>query len=127
MPNPARRWILVCGIGALFAPLASRLRPAAARQLRMRESRPAAGAIIRGRRAEYVVYFDGPVDHASSRLHITQAGRLVQRLNPLLDSASDVLFASGETPPPGSYLLHWEARSMDGEIAAGDIPFDVAP
>jgi methionine-rich copper-binding protein CopC len=93
----------------------------------MLESRPAAETIIQGRHAEYVIRFNGPVDHAASRMQITQSGRVVQTLTPLLDSAVDVLFASGQAPPPGSYLLHWEARSMDGDVTKGDIPFRVAP
>ena len=127
MPVPAPRRLIVCGIPALFAPLALSPGVAAARQLHVRESRPVAEAIVHGRHSEYVVYFDGPVDHAASRLQITQAGRVVQVLNPLLDSAIDVLFASGEAPPVGQYVLHWEARSMDGDSSAGDIPFSVAP
>ena len=100
---------------------------AMARPLHVRESRPAAEAIIRGRHAEYVIYFDGPVDHAASRLQITQSGRLVQALVPRMDSAVDVLFADGEAPPAGRYLLHWEVRSADGDLSTGDIPFGVAP
>lgn len=98
-----------------------------ARSLHMRESRPSAEAVIQGRHAEYVIYFDGPVDHAASRLQITQSGRLVQELHPRLNSAVDALFASGEAPPAGQYFLHWEARSMDGDVSQGDIPFSVAP
>ena len=98
-----------------------------ARSLHMRESRPSAEAVIQGRHAEYVIYFDGPVDHAASRLQITQSGHLVQELHPRLNSAVDALFASGEAPPAGQYFLHWEARSMDGDVSQGDIPFSVAP
>jgi methionine-rich copper-binding protein CopC len=95
--------------------------------MQMRESRPTAGTIIHGRHAEYFIRFDGPVDHAASRMRITQSGNVVQVLHPLLDSAVDVLFASGETPSPGRYSLHWETRSMDGDVSEGDIPFEVAP
>jgi methionine-rich copper-binding protein CopC len=113
--------------GAMLAALVLWPCLAGARALQVRESRPSAEAIIQGRHAEYVIYFDGPVDHAASRLQITQSGRLIEVLNPLFDSAVDVLFASGETPPAGHYFLHWEARSMDGDVSAGDIPFSVAP
>lgn len=93
---------------------------------RVRDSLPAAESIIRGHHAEYVIRFDQPVDHAASRLEITQSGRVVQSLPFLLDSAPDVLFASGEAPQPGHYLLHWQARSSaDGTVANGDIPFSV--
>lgn len=93
----------------------------------VRSSSPAAEAIIHGRHAEYVIRFDGPVDHQASRMQITQNGRVVQLLAPLLDSAADVLFAGSEVPAPGRYLLHWVARSSDGDNSSGDIPFSVAP
>ncbi|MBS0638838.1 MAG: hypothetical protein JSS43_03135, partial [Proteobacteria bacterium] len=43
---------------------------AAARPVQMMESRPAAQAILQGDHAEYVVRFDGPVNHYVSRLEI---------------------------------------------------------
>jgi methionine-rich copper-binding protein CopC len=113
------------GLGLLLAVLALWPCVATARSPHVRDSRPAAEAVIRGRHAEYIIYFDGPVDHAASRLSITQSGRLVQALTPRLDSAVDVLFGDGETPPPGHYFLHWDARSADGDTASGDIPFSV--
>jgi len=127
MPFTSRGRLLRWGIQALFVPLVLWSGPANAREVHVRESQPKAGAIIHGRHAEYVIYFDGPVDHVASRLRITEAGRLVEVLNPLFDSAVDVLFASGEAPAAGQYLLHWEARSMEGDISVGDIPFNVAP
>jgi methionine-rich copper-binding protein CopC len=97
------------------------------RTLHVRESTPAAETIIRGRHAEYVVRFDGPVDHAAAHMQITQAGHVVQSLVPLADSAPDVLFASAEVPPPGAYHLHWQVTSPeDGVTTEGDIPFSVA-
>lgn len=123
------RFMATCRQSMLVLLMAVALYPcvAAARTMHVRQSRPAAEAIIHGRHAEYVIYFDGPVDHSASRLQITQSGRLVQALVPRLDSAVDVLFADGEAPPPGRYMLHWEARSADGDTSAGDIPFGVAP
>jgi len=110
-----------------IAVLASWPLAAIARPAQVRESSPAADAIIHSHHAEYVIRFDGPVDHLASRMEITQAGRLVESLKPREDSAVDVLFASGRAPPPGHYLLHWEAKSADGDTSSGDIPFDVAP
>jgi methionine-rich copper-binding protein CopC len=101
---------------------------AAAGALRVRESAPAAEAIIHGGHAEFVIRFDGLVDHAASRLAITRSGHVVQSLVPDLDSAPDVLFSSSETPAPGHYVLHWQARSaVDGTVSSGDIPFSVTP
>ena len=120
-----RRTVRMMRIGPLLAALCPGI--ATARPMHVRDSQPAAEAVIHGRHAEYVIRFDGPVNHAASRLQITQSGRLVQTLVPRLDSAVDVLFADGTTPPAGQYLLHWEARSMDGDVSNGDIPFSVAP
>ena len=82
---------------------------------------------MHGRNAQYVVRFDGPVDHAQSRLEILRDGHVVQRLRPLLDSAADVLFASAPAPQPGRYMLHWIVKSVpDGGVTDGMIPFSVA-
>ena len=122
----ARRLRRVLAVAMLAAALI-RATPARADPPQMRESLPAAGSTIRGRHAEYVIRFDRPVDHAASRLEITQSGHVVQSLRFLLDSAPDVLFASGEAPAPGHYRLHWQATSSaDRTVAAGDIPFSVA-
>jgi copper resistance protein C len=107
---------------AVLVPLAAGATP---RQLR--SSSPAAGATIQGHHAEYVVRFDGPVNHRSCRLLITQSGKVIQLLPLRLNSAPDTLFSQGEAPPPGNYILHWETQSMDGEMSSGDIPFSVAP
>jgi len=73
------------------------------------------------------VRFDGPIDHVRSRLEILHDGQVVRRMNPLLDSAPDVLFASAPAPQPGHYVLHWSVRSLpDGEVSDGMIPFTVA-
>jgi methionine-rich copper-binding protein CopC len=101
---------------------------AEARALHVRNSTPDVGAIIDGHHAQYVVRFDGPVDHAASRLYITQDHKVVESLVVLLDSAPDVLFSSGATLAAGHYNLHWYAKSApDSEVVEGDIPFSVAP
>ena len=92
----------------------------------MMESRPSAETIVDRNNAQYVVRFDGPVDHRASRLVITQGNRVVRNLRPLLDSAPEVLFASGPRLPAGDYQLFWSARSMpDGDTTDGSIHFTV--
>ena len=125
-PVPWRILAMTLG-AALAAPVVS-ASVALANPPQVRASSPAAEEVIHGRHAEYAIRFDGPVDHAASRLEIMQSGRTVQSLRFLLDSAPDVLFASGEAPAPGHYSLHWQARSSaDGTVSDGDIPFSVAP
>jgi methionine-rich copper-binding protein CopC len=101
--------------------------PAPARPMHVLSSTPEAEAIMQGRNAQYVVRFDGPVDHAQSRLEILRDGHVVQRLDPLLDSAADVLFASAPAPEPGRYMLHWIVKSVrDEEASEGMIAFSVS-
>jgi hypothetical protein len=100
--------------------------PAPARPMHVVGSTPAPDAVMRGGHAQYAVRFDGPVDHAQARLEILHDGQVVQRLNPLLDSAADVLFASAPAPGPGQYVLHWVVKSVpDKDTSDGSIPFSV--
>lgn len=100
--------------------------PAAANPPQLRDSSPAAEAILDGRNQQYVVRFDAPIDHLASRLEVTQDGNVVQSLHPLLDSAPTVLFASGKALPPGRYTLHWHVgAALGGDVSDGDIPFSV--
>jgi methionine-rich copper-binding protein CopC len=114
------------GSGTIIVMLIAGFGIANAASLHVRESSPATETIIRGHHAEYVIRFDGPVDHETARMDIMQGGRIVRTLTPLGDSAPDVLFAAGETPAPGHYTLHWRVCSPeDGAVSEGGIPFSV--
>jgi len=100
---------------------------AQARPMHVMNSTPAAEAIMRGDNAQYVVRFDGPIDHAHARLDIVRDGQVVEQLHALLDSAPDVLFASAPALQSGKYTLHWYVKSMpDQDDSDGTIPFSVA-
>jgi len=106
--------------------LLSAVAPAQADDVRVMESTPAASAVISGRSSAFFVRFDRPVDHVHSTLAITRDGKLVERLTPRLESAPEVLFAQAPTLPSGSYMLHWEVRTMASvDVMKGDIPFTV--
>ena len=101
--------------------------PAEARQLHPRGSYPQAETIMVGRNAQYVVRFDGLVDHAASRLEVTAEGKVIASLVPTGDSEPDVVAASAPILAPGHYQLHWHVRSSpDGDFSDGFIPFTVA-
>jgi len=90
------------------------------------ESFPMVDQTMDGRATSCSVRFDGPIDHAASRLTlITPHG--VRTLRPRLDSEPNTLFTAVGALPPGSYELRWEARAMDGEVSKGTIPFKVSP
>jgi methionine-rich copper-binding protein CopC len=113
--------VALSSIGMLYA-----LAPARAEEVRVMESTPAASAVIAGRSSEFLVRFDRPVDHVHSTLAITRDGKLVERLQPRLESAPEVLFARAPTLPAGDYKLHWSVRTMAGvDVVQGDIPFTV--
>ncbi len=96
-----------------------------ARQMSVMGSFPMVNEIMDGRATSFSIRFDGPVDHALSRLTlVTPHG--TRALHARLDSAPNTLFTAVGDLPPGSYELRWEARSMDGEISQGTIPFAVS-
>jgi methionine-rich copper-binding protein CopC len=100
---------------------------AEARPLHVKESFPLAEAILDGRNAQYVIRFDGLVDHGASRIEISNNGRIVETLVAIGDSEPDVLAASAPALAPGRYQLHWHAKSTpDGDFTDGFIPFTVA-
>jgi methionine-rich copper-binding protein CopC len=89
---------------------------------------PTVSVMTNGLTSGYAVRFGGPVDHAFSRLLIVQDGRVLQTLAARLDSAPNVLFARGRALPPGTYELHWTAKSMtDGNTSEGDSTFSIEP
>jgi methionine-rich copper-binding protein CopC len=89
-------------------------------------SQPAANAVLDGRPADYLIRFAGPVDHQRSSLAILRDGQVVERMNPRLDAAPDVLFARGLALAPGAYELRWTMRSLqDGSVTEGSVPFSV--
>jgi methionine-rich copper-binding protein CopC len=100
--------------------------PADAHPLHVRDSTPAAGTTADGRNAQYVVRFDGWIDHAASLMDITENGKVVEPLVPTGESEPDVLAATAPELAPGRYQLHWHAKSIpDGDFSDGYIPFTV--
>lgn len=101
--------------------------PAAmAETMHVMESLPAAHAVMDGTQTELFVRFDGPVDHAASRLEILRDGGVVQILHPRLNSQPNVLYAGVKRLPPGSYVLRWTTQAMrDHQASTGDIDFTV--
>jgi methionine-rich copper-binding protein CopC len=121
-----RRTLIGLGLGlGLALPSA---RDAAAQARRVVHTYPSAETLIDGRNEQFLVRFDGPIDHAGSRLEIVQAGRVVRTLTPSLRAAPEVLAASGPALPPGEYELRWSARARPGaEAVTGSIRFAIRP
>jgi methionine-rich copper-binding protein CopC len=107
--------------------LAAALSPSLAWAMAMTDSHPQAQETVDGNNAQYSVRFDGPVDHRQALLSISGTdGKTISTLRPLLDSAPNVLFASGPRLATGDYQLHWVVRSIPaGDISSGFVPFKV--
>lgn len=119
------RRVAAAAMPLLAIALASR--SMAADEVRVLQSTPAASAVIDGRSSEFFVRFDRPVDHIKSRLVIRQGDRVIETLQPRLESAPEVLFARAPTLPAGGYTLHWSVITLQGaQVVEGDIPFKVA-
>lgn len=100
--------------------------PAWTQDVSVLDSAPKARAVIGEPSSAFFVRFDRPIDHIHSSLSIHRDGQLVERLEPRLESAPEVLFARAPTLPPGSYMLHWAVRTMGGvKVLEGNIPFTV--
>jgi methionine-rich copper-binding protein CopC len=98
-----------------------------ARPLNLRDTSPKGEATVDGRNAQYVIHFNGWVDHEASQMDITENGKVIEPLVPTRDSEPDVLAASAPALAPGRYELHWHAKSVpDGDFSDGFIPFAVA-
>jgi methionine-rich copper-binding protein CopC len=97
-----------------------------ARPLHVLSSVPAAGTIIDGRNTQYVLQFDGQLDHRTSGMEVISNGKVVEALASLRGSEPSTLVASGPTLPPGRYQLHWRAKSVpDGEVSEGFVSFTI--
>jgi methionine-rich copper-binding protein CopC len=99
--------------------------PCWARPMTVVDSFPMINQIMTGSATSFAIRFDGPIDHAGSRLTlVTPKG--TRSLRARLDSQPNTLFSAVGALPVGSYELRWEARAMDGEVTKGTIPFKVS-
>lgn len=99
---------------------------ATAQDVQVTDSAPKAEAVIGEPSSSFFVRFNRPIDHIHSRLSIWRDGRLVEYLQPRLQSSPDVLFARAPTLAPGQYMLRWTVRTMEGvKTTEGDIPFTI--
>ena len=94
--------------------------------LHVMDSAPKAQAVIGEPGSAFYVRFDRPIDHIHSNLSIFRDTKLIERLQPRLQSEPNVLFARAPTLAPGEYFLRWTVRTMEGvKVVQGDIPFTV--
>jgi methionine-rich copper-binding protein CopC len=94
--------------------------------MRALETSPAARSIMDGNRQEFILRFQGPVDHAGSSLSVLQDDRVVRKLQPRLGASPNTLFAIAGGLAPGAYTLRWVAKShRSGTMIEGGLDFTV--
>ena len=96
-----------------------------ARPMTVVESFPMVNQIMNGSATSFAIRFDGPIDHAGSRLMLVTPHGVVP-LRARLDSEPNTLYSAVGKLPPGSYELRWEAKASDGVVSKGTIPFTVS-
>jgi methionine-rich copper-binding protein CopC len=111
---------LISIIGACMGNIAD------AQSVRAMDLSPSAIDVTEGQSNHFAVRFDRPVDHAHSTLTIVRDGRVVEALEPRLESAPNVLFSRVPALATGEYVLHWSVRTSASDgLVQGDIPFSV--
>jgi methionine-rich copper-binding protein CopC len=90
------------------------------------DSFPVVNQVMDRSATSFAIRFDGPIDHARSRLTlVTPLG--VRALRARLNSRPNTLFSAVGALAPGNYQLQWEVMAMNGTISRGSIPFSVSP
>jgi methionine-rich copper-binding protein CopC len=104
---------------ALLAPVI----PASAHAI-LKESVPAAHAVVSGGNVSVRLKFNSRVDAAHSRL--TLAGALgTQNLAIDTKADPDLLVGQAKDVKAGEYRLQWQVLAVDGHITRGEVPFTV--
>lgn len=96
-------------------------------QMTLTTSYPVVNQIMTGNEGvAFALRFDTPVSHTGSRfMLLTPAGIRAIRLR--LNSDPHTLAGVVGTLRPGRYELQWSAKTIDGEVTTGTIPFTVKP
>jgi len=99
---------------------------ASAQELKVLETGPAANAVLDSVSDGFFVRFNHPV-HSQFAVAGQARQRVVETLQPRLQSNPNGIVARAATLPPGSYTLHWAVKTMaDARIEQGDVPFSIA-
>ncbi len=89
------------------------------------ESTPAVNAKVSGPDVHIDLRFNSRVDHARSRLILTDAAGRKVGVPFSKDTPPDHISTSVRDVAPGKYSLEWRVLSADGHLTRGLIPFTV--
>ncbi len=91
----------------------------------LKESSPAANAIVKGPDVPIALKFNSRVDATRSKVQLLHPDSNVTDLLLQKQAAPDTLTAKATGLTPGDYKIQWQVLSPDGHITRGIVPFAV--
>jgi len=88
-------------------------------------STPQKNAAVSGPDITINLKYNSRVDGARSSLSLLKPDGTVEKIGTPVQSAPDVLSATGHGLTKGAYVLRWQVLAGDGHITRGEVPFQV--
>jgi hypothetical protein len=124
MHNTSRRWFSGAAILFVAALMAATSRTAMAHAVLV-SSTPQKNAAVSGPDITINLKYNSRVDGARSTLSLLKPDGTVEKIGAPVQSAPDVLTATGHGLTKGAYVLRWQVLASDGHITRGEVPFQV--
>ena len=116
---PTSRIVIIALLGLMLVPAV------ASAHAILLASTPTAGASVGSGRVDMTFRYNSRIDHARSRLTLTDPDHRLSVLKIMPTGQADTLQASAELAEPGAYVVRWQVLAIDGHITRGDVPFTV--
>jgi copper resistance protein C len=91
----------------------------------LKESSPAANAIVPGPDISITLKYNVRVDSARSKVQLSHPDESVTELPLQKQVSPDTLSAKATGLAPGAYKIQWQVLAPDGHITRGVVPFSV--
>lgn len=91
----------------------------------LKQSSPAANAVVQGPDVPITLKFNSRVDATRSKVQLLRPDGNVMDLPLGKQAAPDTLTAKATGLTPGEYKIQWQVLSPDGHITRGIVPFAV--
>ncbi|HXC47040.1 MAG TPA: copper resistance CopC family protein [Candidatus Sulfotelmatobacter sp.] len=91
----------------------------------LKESSPAANAIVAGPDLSIMLKYNVRVDSARSKVQLSRPDDSITELQLQKQVSPDTLSSKASGLTPGAYKIQWQVLAPDGHITRGVIPFSV--
>jgi methionine-rich copper-binding protein CopC len=91
----------------------------------LKESSPAANAIVAGPEVAITLKYNVRVDSTRSKIQLSRPDESVTELPLTKQISPDTLSSKATGLTPGAYKLQWQVLAPDGHITRGVVPFSV--